>query len=232
MTNSRHVFFDLDHTLWDFESNSTDTLHELFEKHQLQKVGMASVEAFISHYQVENDLCWADYRAGRMTREVLRIERFIRALARYDHHDHALAARLADDYVAVSPTKTRLMPGSLEVLDDARTKGYRLHILTNGFKEVQYIKLDRSGLRTYFEGIFTSEELGYNKPHVEAFMGALSRAEAKPEHTWMIGDSLEADVRGAHQAGLTTVLYHPNDAPMPEVPHFGIRHLEELKSLL
>lgn len=170
MTEARHVFFDLDHTLWDFESNSTDTLRELFEKHQLQKAGIASADLFIQQYKEENERCWADYRTGSMTREVLRVERFIRALARYENHDQALAARLADDYVAVSPTKTRLMPGSLEVLEHARSRGYRLHILTNGFKEVQYVKLDRSGLRAYFDGIFTSEELGFNKPHVEAFL--------------------------------------------------------------
>lgn len=232
MTKALHVFFDLDHTLWDFETNSSDTLLELYDKYQLKRAGIASAAEFIQQYKIENDRCWADYRAGTMPREVLRIERFIRALARYENHDRTLAARLADEYVAISPTKTRLMPGSIEILEHARSKGYRLHILTNGFKEVQYVKLERSRLMSYFEGIFTSEELGFNKPHVEAFVGALSRAEARPEHTWMIGDSLEADVRGAQRAGLTTVLYHPSEQPMPEVPHFGVRHLEELKTLL
>lgn len=232
MTKTQHVFFDLDHTLWDFETNSSNTLRELYDAHQLHTIGVASSEDFIAQYKIENDRCWADYRVGAMTREVLRIERFIRALARYENYDKALAARLADDYVAISPTQTQLMPGSIDVLDHMKSKGYRMHILTNGFKEVQYIKLDRSGLTPYFDAVFTSEELGFNKPHVEAFLSALNRADAQAAHTWMIGDSLEADIQGGQRAGLKTVLYHPKDDPMPEVPHFGIRHLEELKTLL
>lgn len=228
----KHVIFDLDHTLWDFESNSQETLAELYDVFELKAAGIPDVGRFIDLYKIENDRCWADYRSGRMTKEVLRTERFLRALRLYEADDPALANRLADAYVERSPSKTRLMPGTIEVLEHSRDLGYRLHILTNGFKEVQYRKLDGSGLSPYFTHIFTSEEIGYTKPHAGAFLHALERAGALPENTWMIGDSLEADVIGAHAVGLTTVLYHPHEGPEPEVPHFAVKHLLDLKALL
>lgn len=232
MAEKMHIFFDLDHTLWDFETNSQDALTELFETHQLAKAGVPSEVEFIRLYKAENDRCWADYRHGRMTKEVLRVERFIRALARYQVNDPSLAADLADDYVAISPSKTRLMPGSIEALEYIKSRNHVLHILTNGFKEVQYRKLDGSGLTPYFTGIFTSEELGFNKPHAEAFLRALDRADATAEQTWMIGDNLEADVMGAHRAGLKTVFYQPNGwDEVPAEADVSVRHLDELKDL-
>ena len=229
---SKHLIFDLDHTLWDFESNSRETLAELFDVFELGRAGVPDAEKFIELYKVENDHCWAEYRNGRMTKEVLRTERFTRALRLYGVHDESLSARLADAYVEWSPSKTRLMPGTIEILEHSKELGYELHILTNGFKEVQYRKLDGSRLSSYFTHIFTSEEIGYTKPHAGAFHHALKSAGALPEHTWMIGDSLEADVLGAHAVGLTTVLYHPHEDPEPEVPHFAVKHLLELKALL
>lgn len=229
---AKHLIFDLDHTLWDFESNSRETLTELFDMFGLHTVGFEGAEHFVSLYKVENDRCWAEYRSGRMTKDDLRTERFLRTLRLFGSEDAALAARLAEAYVVRSPSKKRLMPGSIEILEHSRSLGYELHILTNGFKEVQYRKLDGSGLAPYFTHVFTSEEIGYTKPHAGAFIHALKRADARPEHSWMIGDSLEADVLGAHAVGLTTVLFHPHEEPEPEVPHFSVKHLLELKHLL
>jgi putative hydrolase of the HAD superfamily len=232
MDRPRDVFFDLDHTLWDFESNSRATLRQLYELFALSRHGVSDVQGFIASYEFENERCWAEYRAGSMKREVLRIERFIRALARFEQADPHLAAQIADAYVDLSPKKTQLMPGCLDILEYVKSKGYRLHILTNGFREVQYRKLDGSGLSPFFEHVFTSEEVGFNKPHRLAYERALIRASAAPESTWMIGDSLEADIIGAQKVGLTTVLYHPDEGPEPEVPHFSVKHLSELKTLL
>lgn len=229
---NKHVIFDLDHTLWDFESNSQETLAELYEVFELKTAGIPDAEQFIELYKAENERCWADYRNGRMTKEVLRNERFLRALRLYELDDEVLAAQLANAYVERSPSKTRLMPGTIEVLEHSRDLGYQLHILTNGFKEVQYRKLEGSKLSPYFTHIFTSEEIGFTKPHAGAFNHALKQAGAQPENTWMIGDSLEADVLGAHAVGLTTVLYHPHEGPKPEVPHYAVRHLLDLKALL
>lgn len=232
MADRYDVFFDLDHTLWDFEANSREALADLFVAFNLRGVGIENEVQFVADYEVHNAECWALHRAGTMHRDVLRVERFTRTLCDFGIDDHNLAERLATAYVEISPSKTRLMPGSLEVLDYIQTRGHRLHILTNGFREVQHRKLVGSGLRTYFDGVFTSEEIGVGKPHPEAFLRALAHVKAHPSSAWMIGDSLEADIHGAEQVGLTTVLYHPADRPKPLAPHHTITHLLDLKHLL
>lgn len=232
MADRVDVFFDLDHTLWDFESNSRDALEQLYYGHTLHAAGILSLNAFMERYRAINEECWMLYREGHMQREELRIERFRRVLKSFDVEHARLASRLADAYVDISPSKTKLMPGSIEVLEYLRSQGYRMHILTNGFREVQYRKLDGSGLSAYFETVHTSEELGYTKPRYEAFVGAMTRANAKAETSWMIGDSLEADIIGAKNAGMTTVLYHPHVEPEPEVPHFSVRSHHELLRIL
>lgn len=226
------VFFDLDHTLWDFEANSRDALSELFFLYNLKAVGVVDEARFISRYEVHNAECWELHRNGFMHRDLLRVERFSRTLLEFGIEEHHLAETLAEAYVRISPSKTRLMPGSIEVLDYIRERGHRLHILTNGFREVQHQKLLGSGLRPFFEGIFTSEELGFGKPHPEAFLRSLAEVKAHPSSAWMIGDNMEADILGAEQVGLTTVLYHPADRPKPTAPHHTITHLLDLKHLL
>jgi putative hydrolase of the HAD superfamily len=226
------IFFDLDHTLWDFEANSREALADLFEAFDLRAAGITDEAQFVADYEVHNAECWALHRAGSMHRDVLRVERFSRTLRTFGIDDAVIAEQLATAYVDISPSKTRLMPGSLEVLDYIQTRGHRLHILTNGFREVQHRKLEGSGLRSYFDGVFTSEEIGVGKPHPEAFLRALAHVKAHPSSAWMIGDSLEADIHGAEQVGLTTVLYHPADRPKPQAPHHTITHLLELKQLL
>jgi len=232
MVERYDVFFDLDHTLWDFDANSREALADLYAAFNLRAVGIVDEDQFVAEYEVHNAECWALHRAGSMHREVLRVERFARTLRDFGIDNLGIAEQLATAYIEISPSKTRLMPGSKEILDYIQTRGHRLHILTNGFREVQHRKLDGSGLRKYFDGVFTSEEIGVGKPHPEAFMRALTHVQAHPSSSWMIGDSLEADILGAEQVGLTTVLYHPADRPKPLAPQHTITHLLDLKQLL
>lgn len=225
------LLFDLDHTLWDFVANSREALEELFVTYRLKELGIETAATFIHHYEVENERCWSLHRQGKMPREVLRIERFDAALRHFGVQHPELASTLAEAYVAISPSKTRLMPGSIEVLTHFQEQGHRLHILTNGFREVQHRKLEGSQLKSFFHGIFTSEELGYGKPHKEAFLRSLQLAKATVHRTWMIGDNMEADVRGAAAIGLQTVHYAPQGSE-ENAPHHRIRHLEELKNII
>ena len=136
----RHIFFDLDHTLWDFEKNSDETLSELFDELKLADIGAKSFENFMSHYREQNQYCWTQYRNGKMTKEEVRVKRFLYTFEALEMKRKDLAIVLSDLYVSRSPEKRNLIEGSMELLDHLKEK-YALHIITNGFEEVQYKKI-------------------------------------------------------------------------------------------
>ena len=154
----KHIF-DLDRTLWDFEKNAFETLVELFQLHELQSIGVSSLEDFINCYKMHNEALWALYREGKVTKEVLRSKRFRLALNEFGIQDDYLAKKLGDQYIQQCPLKTNMFPFTHEVLSYLREK-YHLHIITNGFEEVQHVKLEQSKLSPYFEQIITSEQVG------------------------------------------------------------------------
>lgn len=201
----RHIFFDLDNTLWDFEANSKETFHELFDRYQLTHRGIYSFEDFIEVYERHNALLWEFYRQGKIVKEVLNIRRFSMTLDEFGIHDSLLSSNMAGDYVAISPTKTRLFPDAIDLLGYLKER-YTLHIITNGFEEVQHRKLLNSGLRGYFESIITSEEAGSKKPELPIFNFALSVTGAQKHESLMIGDDEEVDVLGARNADIDSVL--------------------------
>ena len=148
----KHIFFDLDRTLWDFEKNAFETLAELFQLHALQSRGVSSLEDFINCYKKHNESLWALYREGKVTKEILRSKRFRLALDEFGIQDDYLAKKLGDQYIQQCPLKTNMFPFTHEVLSYLQEK-YHLHIITNGFEEVQHVKLEQSKLSHYFEQI-------------------------------------------------------------------------------
>ena len=149
MKGIEHVFFDLDRTLWDFEANSEATLKELFEEFKLSdKLGVAD-NLFIREYKRINELFWEDYRKGTIQKEYLRYGRFETALKFFGYSDKEMAIGIGKLYISRSPRKTGLVDGSIEVLEYLKPK-YQLHIITNGFEEVQHIKMESAGLTPYF----------------------------------------------------------------------------------
>lgn len=229
MPELKHVFFDLDHTLWDFEANSREALTEVYHTLNLQQKGLPDAEQFIQAYQEENARCWQAYRKGEMSKEVLRSERFARAFRRFDTDDHEAAEAAGKLYIQLSPLKTRLIPGTLDLLEYMSNKNYRLHILTNGFDEVQHIKVKHSGIQPYFESLITSEDLGVKKPHPEAFLGAMRRAGSEAGVSAMIGDNLEVDVVGAREVGMLAAYFNPEARPHNEEVAIEARQLIELR---
>lgn len=227
----KHIFFDLDHTLWDFKTNATEALLELSDKHKLTQKGIDSVEKFIQDYIIINDILWEDYRKGFIQKEELRFERFRQALKKHNIEDTNLCKQLSGDYVAVCPLKTNLFPNTIETLDYLKEK-YVLHIITNGFEEVQHIKLNNCNLTSYFSEVITSERAGYKKPDSRIFEYAITCAQTSASECLMIGDSLESDIIGARDANINQVYFNPEKTPHQEEVTHEISDLSELMKLI
>ncbi len=226
----RHLFFDLDRTLWDFESNSIITLNIIFEKQGLHKI-FPDFKIFVEHYKRHNEILWDLYRKGLITKDKLRNERFLRTLQEFSCEDEKLAKKIGDDYIELSPQQTGLFPGTIETLDYLKTK-YNMHIITNGFVEVQYTKLKNSGLKHYFDRIITSEEAKASKPKPEIFHCAISSSQAKKTESLMIGDDLKNDIIGAKKYGIDQVFFNPNKTVHQEKVTFEIQSIKELMDIL
>ena len=231
MKSYNHIFFDLDHTLWDFDRNSRETLEELFELYSLKNYGIAVFEDFVETYRQVNDQKWDMYRKGLITKADLRATRFHDTLLRFEVNHPELAAEIDHEYILRSPHKTNLFPHALEVLGYLSEK-YKLHIITNGFTEVQDIKITQSGLQPFFTYKITSEMAGVNKPDPVIFRHALKMAGAKRTESIMVGDNLEVDIVGARRVGLDQVYFNPDKKPHSEKVTFEIGNLNELRAML
>lgn len=229
MKRYRHLFFDLDHTLWDFRANSRATLRELIDAHGLADRGVEPGR-FVAVYEEVNAALWAEHGAGRMPKEVLRVLRFREALRRCGVLDNRLPEALSRDYLAHCPRKPGLMPGARELLD-AIAGRYRLHIITNGFEEVQRVKLACSGIGARFEVVLSSERAGAAKPDPRIFHAALRQAGAGADESLVIGDSMEADMAGARAAGIDQAHYHAETAP-DALATYRVAHHDALRRLL
>jgi putative hydrolase of the HAD superfamily len=205
----KHIFIDLDKTIWDFETNSKATFREIFEKYKLESIGVSHLDHFTEVYTRINDMLWALYRENKIKKDVLNIRRFELTLKEFGIDDLILATHIADDYVTLSPLKTVLFPYSHEALGYLKER-YSLHIITNGFEELQHKKLDVCGLRKYFSTITTSEEAGVKKPENRIFELAMMKAGALPGESLMIGDDLEVDMAGAQDIGMDTLFFNPD----------------------
>lgn len=205
----KHLFFDLDRTLWDFEANSTEALKILYEQHRLGDY-LRSFQSFYNAYKQHNARLWNAYGKGKISKEELRFRRFNDTLQQFQVFMPELAHTLGEQYIAISPYQTRLFPNTIETLESLKREDYQLHIITNGFKEVQHIKLRESKLTQYFDLILCSEEIGLSKPDPAVFLHAMEVTKADKEGSIMIGDDYEVDVLGALNAGMQAVLYDPN----------------------
>ena len=203
------ILFDWDGTLWDFRANANDTLRELILECQNDFDG----EEFIAAYHFFNEKYWEQYQQGKITQTELRAWRFRDALARVrpQHADNVgLATWLKDQYVERCPQKKKLIAGAEEVLEYAKQKGIRLAIATNGFAEVQEIKIKRSGLAHYFEHVFTPHSVGHKKPSAAYFMHCCGILNTTPSECWMVGDELLTDVIPAEELAMRGFwLRHP-----------------------
>jgi YjjG family noncanonical pyrimidine nucleotidase len=198
------IFFDLDHTLWDFEKNSALTIQLIFEKHQ---IGVNNINQFITAYNKNNYKYWELFREDKITQEHLRLHRLKDSFQEINYaiEDERILF-LADQYVTYLPEFGHLFEDTLEILDYLKPK-YKLHIITNGFAELQDKKLRNSKIDHYFETVTNSDSAQIKKPNPLIYEYALTQAKAQKETSIMIGDCIESDIFGALNAGLDAIWY-------------------------
>jgi putative hydrolase of the HAD superfamily len=225
------VLFDLDHTLWDYELNSKETLHDLYHGHDLLSKGVPDFDSFHKQFRIVNTELWELYDTGKIDSHVIRNERFRKILQPFFIFEEKLCQELSHDYLNQCPTKGNLMPDALKVLDYLNAK-YKLTIVTNGFEEIQNLKLSSSQITTYFPHVITSQKAGCKKPAKEIFHYALKMNGAECHEAIMIGDNLVTDIGGAKNASLDTVFFNPDDVKHEVSVTHEIKKLTELLNIL
>jgi putative hydrolase of the HAD superfamily len=228
----RHIFFDLDHTLWDFDQNAREALLELYGALRLQDTGIADFEVFYKRYLHHNQVLWDRYHHGYITSEELKWKRMWRTLLDFKIGNESLARKMSATFLELLPERQNLFPYTVEILGYLKRKGYLLHLITNGFEHTQGRKLRTSGLEGYFEEVITSERSGSIKPQREIFEYALRLTGAKVEESIMIGDNPDADIGGAMGVGMDSIFVNHIGSEVAVPATYTIRHLKQLEDIL
>lgn len=231
MTKYKHLFFDLDHTLWDYDRNVQESLAELFELYKLQDLGIPTSEVFFCAFNEVNYKLWALFNVGEIDKENLRNQRFKRIFEHLGVDGLAVPLDMEEDFMFRTSSKPHLFPHSKETLTYLQHK-YELHIITNGFNESQAAKMSSSGLTSFFKMIITSETMGHRKPDKRIFEYAMAKLDTDPSSCLMIGDNPDSDILGAQNAGIDQVLFNPLNIPCALTPTHTITSLQELRSFL
>lgn len=230
-----HIFFDLDHTLWDYDSNAEETLGELYQRFDLADLGIESAEKLVADFFEVNEGLWDQYNKGEINKFFLRNERFRMVFeaagAVMNLISDDLIRQFNDKYLDECPQKSKLMPGAIDILDYLKDD-YQLHLITNGFEEVQTTKIEKSGISGYFEKMITSEKAGHKKPYRGIFTYALKHTGAGLEESILIGDNLGTDIKGAIDFGMDQVFFNPHESGHNTKVQHEIKHLSELKTIL
>lgn len=226
----KHIFFDLDHTLWDYDANASEALCELFDHYKFHQHGIQSEHLVRTFFEVNEEL-WDLYNTHKIQRKDIRERRFPFIFKRLGIDRQHMPINIELEYIALAPTKPNIFPDALEVLDYLKTK-YELHIITNGFDDIQAKKLKHSKLEPYFDVIVTSENANSRKPSPDIFNLALERTGGEIATSIMIGDNLKADIAGAVAVGMDHVWFNPNKIVTNTTVQHQISNLLELKSIL
>ncbi|MDB5246309.1 MAG: noncanonical pyrimidine nucleotidase, YjjG family [Segetibacter sp.] len=230
--NYQHLFFDLDHTLWDFETNAKETLQELFALHRLHETVTPDFHVFYEKYSYHNKRLWHRYNHGFIRQEELKWKRMWHALLEFKLGDETLARKLSAGFLEILPGKKALFPHTVEILNYLTNKNYKLHLITNGFEQVQWRKLENAQIGKYFSSVITSELACCLKPHKEIFDFAIGKAGCCYQESMMLGDNLDADILGAMNAGMDTVFVNHIREETTLKPTHIIYHLKELEDIL
>ena len=231
MQTYKNLFIDLDDTLWDIHSNSKECLLEIYDDYGYQKY-YNSFDDYYNVYMPNNHRLWGMYRNGEINKDELIVERFLIPVREFGINDAVYAKKLSDDFLERTTNKTKLVEGTMELLEYLKPK-YNMHILSNGFREVQYKKIRNSGLEPYFDKIILSDDAGINKPHPDIFNYALINTNSLREETLVIGDSWDADILGAYNSDIHQMWFNPEGLhPVGFVPTYCVKSLDEIKEIL
>jgi putative hydrolase of the HAD superfamily len=230
-TRYKSIFFDLDDTLWDTYHNNKECLAEIFADYKFDR-HYDSFEAFFQNYMPYNLMLWEKYRKHEIDRQTLILERFLHVLRPMGINDTEYVLKLNWDFLQRTSKKTKLITGAVELLEYVKPF-YRLFILSNGFREIQALKLQNSGIFSYFQKIILSEDANIQKPHKEIFDFALKNTNSRRTESLMIGDSLEIDVEGAWFAKIDQIWYNPENLPFNRImPTYQVRTLSEIRDII
>ncbi|MDG2108747.1 MAG: YjjG family noncanonical pyrimidine nucleotidase [Flavobacteriaceae bacterium] len=220
------IFFDLDHTLWDFEKNSMLTFDKIFNEQMLS----IDLEQFIFYYNPINHDYWKKYRENKISQDELRYNRLADTFDQMKFKTtNSQIDYISEAYITYLSSFSHLFEGAIPLLEKLKSN-YNLHIITNGFEQVQNLKIKNSGLKTFFDFIFTAEQVGFKKPHPQIFIEALNQTKADPKKSLMIGDSLEADILGALTQGMHAIHFNSHQEELHD-KCLIVNSLNELNTL-
>lgn len=228
----KHLFFDLDHTLWDFERNSSESLEEIFLNFSLETIGLDSSTSFINTFLRINTSLWDSFDRGIIHHGYIRENRFRMVFEELGVNCPPHHVEIGDYYLQSLPHKNHLLEGALDSLHYLTNKGYAMHIITNGFNDIQAKKIASSGITHFFKHVITFENASAKKPDPRIFEFALELSNAETDESIMIGDNWFADILGAKRAGLDTIYYNPAGLRFDQSPTYDIRKLSELQAIL
>ena len=232
MTKYQHIFFDLDNTLWDFDRSSILAFDKIYEIFNLINYGIPSAKDFHTTYFDHNNRLWDLYRKGEIDKDFLKIERFRLPLKDYGIVDEKLSIDLGESYTDYAARLVALVPNTMEVLNYLKEKNYKIHLITNGFLEVQSIKMKASGLDKMIDSSFVSEEVGFKKPDHRIFFHAMNEVGGNIENSVMIGDDLSVDIIPAKEIGMKHIYFNRKKISHNEMLDYEIEDLIEIKEIL
>ena len=232
MTKYQHIFFDLDNTLWDFDRSSILAFDKIFEIFNLINYGIPSAKDFHKTYFDHNNKLWDLYRKGEIDKDFLKIERFRLPLKDYGIVDDKLAIDLGESYTDYAARLVALVPNTMEVLNYLKEKNYNIHLITNGFLEVQSIKMQASGLDKMIDHSFVSEVVGFKKPDHRIFFHAMDAVGGNIKNSVMIGDDLSVDIIPAKEIGMKHIYFNRKKISHNEMLDYEIEDLIEIKEIL
>jgi putative hydrolase of the HAD superfamily len=231
MNKYQHLFFDLDHTLWDFDANARTSLTQIYTQFTLSEKISGSFDSFYEKYLFHNQVLWDRYHNGLISADDLKWKRMWRTLLDFKIADESLAKDMSGRFLEVLPVQKRLFPHTMEILTYLTDKKYTLHLITNGFEKTQWSKLRNSGLDPFFTHVITSEASNSLKPKKEIFEFAMNKAGATTSQSIMIGDNLDADIQGAKNAGMDNIFVNHINAVTDIEPTYTVTHLRELEDI-
>jgi putative hydrolase of the HAD superfamily len=232
MAKYQHIFFDLDNTLWDFDRSSILAFDKIYDIFKLIDYGIPSASHFHHTYFEHNNRLWELYRQGKIDKDFLKIERFRLPLKDYGIVDEKLATDLGESYTDYAARLVALVPNTMEVLSYLKEKNYDIHLITNGFLEVQSVKMEASGLDKMIDKSFVSEVVGFKKPDHRIFYHAMEKVDATLDECVMIGDDLSVDIIPAKEIGMTHIYFNRKKISHNEKIDYEIEDLFEIKEIL
>ena len=231
MRKYNHLFFDLDHTLWDFDTNAKISLTDIFEEFELHKKINGEFDLFYKKYLHHNKILWERYQNGFINAEELKWRRMWRTLLEFKVGDELLSKSLSARFLEILPTKKELFPHTVEILNYLKEKKYTMHLITNGFEKTQWSKIKNSNIDHYFTHMITSEASNSMKPEKEIFEYALNKANATVSESIMIGDNQSADIKGGIDAGMDTIFVNHINEESTLNPTYVVTHLNQLEQI-